>query len=132
MFELLAAKQAASKRKSGLVFTTRQGAQLQARYVLRTFTKARERVGLPDFRFHDLRHTFATRLVQKGVDLYKVQRLLGHKTGVRTQRYAHHSPESLRDGVRVLEEDRPVRVSTNLAQWARVTGSEAARNRGTH
>ncbi|MBM4121354.1 MAG: hypothetical protein FJ249_02010 [Nitrospira sp.] len=58
------------------------------------------------FRFHDLRHTFATRLVQKGVDLYKVQRLLGHKTPLMTQRYAHHSPESLRDGVQVLDSVR--------------------------
>lgn len=39
--------------------------------------------------FHDLRHTFATRLVQRGIDLYKVQRLLGHKTNHMTQRYAH-------------------------------------------
>ena len=36
-------------------------------------------------------------------DLYKVQRLLGHKAGTMTQRYAHHSPESLRDGVNVLD-----------------------------
>lgn len=34
-------------------------------------------------------------LVQRGVDVYKVQRLLGHKTNLMTQRYAHHSPESL-------------------------------------
>ncbi len=59
--------------------------------------------GIPNFRFHDLRHTFATRLAQKGVDPYKVQRLLGHKTGLMTQRYAHHSPVSLRDGVQVLD-----------------------------
>jgi site-specific recombinase XerD len=54
-----------------------------------------------------MRHTFSTRLVQRNVDLYKVQRLLGHTTGLMTQRYAHHSPESLRDGVRVLEDPRP-------------------------
>ena len=126
MFELLAAKQAASKRKSGLVFTTRQGAQLQARYVLRTFTKARQRAAIPDFRFHDLRHTFATRLVQKGVDLYKVQRLLGHKTGVRTQRYAHHSPESLRDEVSVRESPQVGTVIRNLLH-ERVMPDESAR-----
>ncbi len=50
-----------------------------------------------------MRHSFATRLVQRGVDLYKVQRLLGHKSHGMTQRYAHHSSESLRDGVRALE-----------------------------
>ena len=50
--------------------------------------------------------------------MYKVQRLLGHKTNLMTQRYAHHSPESLREGVNVLDECRPERVSTNLAQGA--------------
>jgi integrase len=78
--------------------------------------EARDRAGILDFRFHDLRHTFATRLVQQGVDLYKVQRLLGHKTQHMTQRYAHHSPESLRDGVNVLTpKHRVSAVSTNLA-----------------
>jgi integrase len=69
---------------------------------------------IEDLHFHDLRHTFATRLVQAGVDLYKVQRLLGHKSPSMTQRYAHHYPESLRDGVEIL--DRGKTFSTNLAQ----------------
>ncbi|MCC7201383.1 MAG: tyrosine-type recombinase/integrase, partial [Nitrospirae bacterium] len=64
---------------------------------------AMEKGRIESFRFHDLRHTFATRLVQAGIDLYKVQRLLGHKTPAMTQRYAHHSPESLRDGVEALD-----------------------------
>ncbi|MDE3219500.1 MAG: tyrosine-type recombinase/integrase, partial [Nitrospirota bacterium] len=42
--------------------------------------------------------TFATRMVQAGIDLYKVQRLLGYKSPIMTQRYAHHYPESLREG----------------------------------
>jgi integrase len=68
---------------------------------------------ISDFHFHDLRHTFATRIVQAGVDLYKVQRLLGHKSPIMTQRYAHHFPESLRDGVEIL--DRKSGISTVLA-----------------
>ena len=54
-------------------------------------------------------------MVQAGVDLYKVQRLLGHKSPIMTQRYAHHYPESLRDGIEALDIGRA--VSTNLAQW---------------
>ena len=48
---------------------------------------------------------------EKVVDLYKVQRLLGHKSPMMTQRYAHHYPESLRDGVEIL--DRRGRCGTN-------------------
>jgi hypothetical protein len=40
---------------------------------------------------------------QKGVDLYKVAKLLGHADISTTQRYAHHYPESLRDGVEILD-----------------------------
>jgi integrase len=85
------------------VFCSKVGTRLFARNLRRTFVIAREKAGLTDVRFHDLRHTFATRLVQNGVDLYRVQRLLGHKTHVMTQRYAHHYPESLRSAVKVLE-----------------------------
>jgi integrase len=67
------------------------------------FDKVAAKAGLEDFRFHDLRHTFATRLVQNGVDLYKVKELLGHKTIAMTMRYAHHYPESLRSSVEVLD-----------------------------
>ena len=53
-------------------------------------------------------------MVQAGIDLYKVQRLLGHKSPIMTQRYAHHYPESLRAGVEMLDVEQ--RVSTKLAQ----------------
>jgi site-specific recombinase XerD len=43
------------------------------------FLKTLKKTGISDFRLHDLRHTFATRLVQNGVDLYKVRELLGLK-----------------------------------------------------
>jgi integrase len=50
-----------------------------------------------------LRHTFATRLAQSGVDIYTIAKLLGHKDLRMTQRYAHHSTESLRRGVDALQ-----------------------------
>lgn len=67
------------------------------------FDKTLDKAEITDFHFHDLRHTFATRLVQNGVDLHKVKELLGHKTINMTMRYAHHYPESLRSSVEVLD-----------------------------
>jgi len=103
VFALLAATQAADRKTDGLAFATGRETAIDGSHLVRAFCRARERAKIEKFRFHDLRHTFATRLAQKGVDLYKIQRLLGHKTGVMTQRYAHHTPESLRDGVNVLD-----------------------------
>ncbi len=64
-----------------------------------------QKAGIKDFRWHDPPHTFATRLAQAGVDLYKISKLLGHKHIKMTQRYAHHCPDSQRDGVETLETD---------------------------
>ena len=63
---------------------------------MRAFYHARDRAEIDDFTFHDLRHTFATRFAQAGVDLYKISKLLGHKDIKMTQRYSHHCPDSLR------------------------------------
>ena len=56
---------------------------------------ARIRAGLPDVRIHDLRHTFASTLVNQGVPLYEVQKLLGHAQIRTTERYAHLSQSKL-------------------------------------
>jgi integrase len=63
--------------------------------------------GIEDLRFHDLRHTFASRLVMNGVDLYRVQILMGHKTPAMTLRHAHMSPEHLRAAVATLDAPGP-------------------------
>jgi integrase len=102
--ELLKSKAKVRLIKTNLVFYGPRGHNLLGkRNVSWVFHTVAGRAEISDFRFHDLRHTFATRLIQAGVDLYKVQRLLGHKSPSMTQRYAHHWPESLRRAVEVLD-----------------------------
>ena len=60
--------------------------------------RIRKAAGLPEsFRFHGLRHHFASTLVSAGYDLLVVQKLLTHKDSRTTQRYAHLSPGALKD-----------------------------------
>ena len=58
--------------------------------------------GLADFRFHDLRHTFASRLVARGVSSYIVQQAGGWRTASMMQRYAHLDPATIRAAVELL------------------------------
>ena len=60
--------------------------------VKRSFGSALRKTGIKDFRFHDLRHTFACYLVMAGVDITTVKEVLGHKTLTMTLRYSHLAP----------------------------------------
>ena len=62
----------------------------------RSWNKARCAAGLRGFRLHDLRHSFASILVNNGVSIYEVQNLLGHASINVTKRNAHLAPETLR------------------------------------
>ncbi|HEX3033704.1 MAG TPA: site-specific integrase [Thermodesulfobacteriota bacterium] len=66
-----------------------------------------DRAGIKNLRFHDLRHTFATRLVLAGVDLATVSKLLGHSSIHMTMRYSHPTPEALKKAVEVLNSKKP-------------------------
>jgi len=82
------------------------------------FEGARSRAKLKDFRFHDLRHTFASHLVMNGVDIRTVQKLLGQKTIAMTVRYSHLSDKTLKDAVDKLKlsDYNDSESGTNLAQ----------------
>jgi integrase len=58
--------------------------------------------GIEDFRFHDLRHTYASWAAHAGMDIRRLQRLLGHKTLAMTQRYSHLGPRDLREAVAMV------------------------------
>ena len=83
-------------RDSEYVFTYR-GKPIKD--IKKSFRTACMKAGITDFRFHDLRHTFASYLVMNGVDLRTVAELMGHKTLRMVQRYSHLSPEHLKTAV---------------------------------
>lgn len=112
---------------SPYVFSTRSGRTITEGTVNRAFRRSRGRAALTNVRFHDLRHTFATRLCQAGVDLYVVQRLLGHQDPKMTQRYAHHCTESLRPGMRALDD----RFVAHLSRLCHGGSREAPATPGT-
>jgi len=63
---------------------------------------ARKLAGMPDVRMHDLRHSFASFLVNAGRSLYEVQKILGHTQIKTTQRYAHLSQDTLVDAANMV------------------------------
>lgn len=80
-----------------LVFANPDGSRIGS--VKTAWLKVLKDAGIENFRWHDLRHTFASNLVQRGVDLVVVRDLLGHGDFSLTLRYAHLEPKQKADAV---------------------------------
>jgi integrase len=81
---------------AGLIFTTEKGTALDTRNVTRYLQRHLARLSLPRQRFHDLRHAFATLMIESGEDLGTVSRILGHADFATTADvYAHLTPAML-------------------------------------
>ncbi len=93
----------AQRKKShgGHVFPSTKGMEYM-KSVAHSFARACRKAGITGMRFHDLRHTFATRLIRKGADIITVQDLLGHHAVTVTQRYTHTGADEKRRAVDFL------------------------------
>jgi site-specific recombinase XerD len=94
-----------NSNSNDLIFLSRNGGEITAvpdRFA-GTVKELGFNTGITDDRqkvvFHSLRHTFASWLVMSGVDLYTVQKLMGHSTMSMTERYSHLAPEHLKKAV---------------------------------
>lgn len=93
--------------------------------ITKSWRSVRKAAGLRNFRFHDLRHHFASRLVQWGVDLNTVRELLGHADLKMVLRYAHLAPGGLASAVEKVARDADQKALT----VATASGETASRQR---
>jgi integrase len=83
---------------SGLVFTSGVGTPLEPRNFFRSFKIALNKAGLPDIRFHDLRHSAASLMLAQGVPLRVVMEVLGHSSiSLTADTYSHVMPSLVQD-----------------------------------
>jgi integrase len=116
-------------RRAGLLFKRKSGA---AWGQIRTaFAKALERAGIKGFRFHDLRHTFASHYMMRGGNLYELKDILGHSDLKMTMRYAHLSPQHLRVGMERMEGLARLPMAHEMTQSARINSAAGDPHRAT-
>lgn len=94
-------KQIPECRNGTYLFASRSGQPF--RDINHTWRKIRSAAGLEDLRLHDLRHIYASLLVNSGRPLYEVQQLLGHASSKMTQRYAHLAPHRLQEATQAVD-----------------------------
>lgn len=99
-------KQRFLAQKSGPVFLDNFGKKVTRAKATGTWIKIRREAGVKDFRLHDLRHDFCSRLVQAGESLQMVSKLAGHCNIQQTDRYAHLCPEQKAKSIAVLDKPK--------------------------
>jgi len=117
---------------SGYVFSNHEGERVPQ--LPKGFNEAREKAGLVRwedkngemvkvrFRFHDLRHTFGSRLGMNGTDLKTIMEIMGHKTAKVAMRYQHPSPSHKLEAVKSLDKLRGT-VSQKTLKLSKITSS---------
>jgi integrase len=80
------------------VFVSPRGNGKPYSNIHKSWYRIRNRAGLKHLRIHDLRHSFASILINKGQSIYTIKNLLGHSTIIMTERYSHLSSKSLQNG----------------------------------
>lgn len=89
-----------TREKGGNLFINRQTGRPYTD-IAKVWQRLRLKAGLPHLRIHDLRHTFASLLVNGGRTLYEVQKILGHSSPIVTERYAHLSSQRMLEAANV-------------------------------
>jgi len=87
-----------------LLFPSQTGTYIDAKNLQRSWKRALERYNIPYRKFHALRHTYATALFEKGVNIVTVSKLLGHSTIKTTEIYTHVLENVKKEEVQVLNE----------------------------
>ena len=100
-------------RPAGVVFN------LPAITLRRHFHRALRDAHIESFRFHDLRHTFASHFIMRTGDLIALQRLLGHSSLTQTQKYAHLSQAHMAKGMALFEAGMPLLGAVERGEGAR-------------
>lgn len=105
---------------SNLMFTQNSGAAWGPRQVQRAFKDLLAAAGIPNMRFHDLRHTAATHMIANGVDHLTVSRRLGHARASTTlDTYSHLVPWTQKKAAEVMDE-----ITTPVALPSEITASK--------
>lgn len=97
-------KRGAAYQVNDLLFPAETGAYIHARNLKRSWDRALAKLGIPPRDFHALRHTFASKLLEKGIRITTVSRLLGHASIKTTEKYIHILESTKADAVQVLNE----------------------------